>query len=51
LTVALFVSQQAFSAELHPEIQGAAKMGALLSAGVAGLSIFLGWMLRIKKVN
>lgn len=51
LTVALFVSQQAFSATTHPEIQGAAKMGALLSAGVAGLSIFLGWALRIKKIH
>lgn len=51
LTVALFVSQQAFSAALHPEIQGAAKMGALMSAGAAVISIILGWALRIKKVN
>jgi NhaA family Na+:H+ antiporter len=51
LTVALFVSQQAFSAALHPEIQGAAKMGALLSAGAAVLAIFMGWILRVKKIN
>ena len=51
LTVALFVSQQAFSAAQYPQIQGAAKMGALLSGGVAGLAIFLGWILRIKKVS
>lgn len=48
LTVALFVSQQAFS---DPVIQGAAKMGALMSAGVAGLAIFMGWACRIKKVH
>jgi NhaA family Na+:H+ antiporter len=51
LTVALFVAQQAFSAALHPEIQGAAKMGALLSAAVAPIAILMGWILRIKKIN
>lgn len=51
LTVALFVSQQAFSAEQYPAVQGAAKMGALMSAGAAGLAIFLGWALRIKKIH
>ena len=51
LTVALFVSQQAFSAELYPQIQGAAKMGALLSAGAAFLAMFLCWALRIKPIN
>ena len=35
LTVALFVSTQAFTS---PELQGAAKMGAVFSAGVALLS-------------
>ena len=48
LTVALFVSGQAFSTA--PE-QGAAKMGALLSAGVGFLAIILGKVLKIEKKN
>jgi len=44
LTVALFVSTQAFVA---PDMQGAAKMGALLSGGVAILGLVLGRVLGV----
>lgn len=45
LTVALFVSGVAFT---DPTLQSAAKMGALLSAGVAPLAILLARMLRVR---
>ena len=45
LTVALFVAGEAFQGEL----QGAAKMGALFSAVVAPLALFVAWVLRVKK--
>lgn len=48
LTVALFVAGAAF---VDPEIQGAAKMGALFSAFAAVLAIFLGKVLKIKRIN
>jgi len=46
LTVALFVSGVAFS---DPGLQGAAKMGAMLSAGIAPIAILLGIALKVKK--
>jgi len=45
LTVALFVSGEAFS---EPGRQGAAKMGALFSAGAAILAFAVGRILRVK---
>ena len=45
LTVALFVSGQAFK---QPELQGAAKMGALFSGAIAILALALGKMLGVK---
>ncbi|NND99178.1 MAG: sodium:proton antiporter [Pirellulaceae bacterium] len=45
LTVALFVSGQAFK---NLELQGAAKMGALFSGGIAGLALLLGKVLGVK---
>lgn len=48
LTVALFVAAQAFT---DPGVQGAAKMGALLSGGVAIVAIILGRLLRIERVD
>ena len=45
LTVALFVSGQAFS---NLDLQGAAKMGALFSGGIALLAIMLGKALGVK---
>lgn len=48
LTVALFVAGAAF---VDPGIQGAAKMGALFSGGIAFIAIIVGKMLRIKKIN
>jgi len=48
LTVALFVAGVAFT---DPGIEGAAKMGALLSAGIAPFAIMLGVALRIKKAR
>lgn len=47
LTVALFVAGAAFT---DPAIQGAAKMGALFSAGVGFLVWILGRLLRVEKV-
>ncbi|MCB0321735.1 MAG: Na+/H+ antiporter NhaA [Bdellovibrionales bacterium] len=46
LTVALFVAGVAFT---DPVLQGAAKMGALLSAFVAPVAIVLGKVLRVKE--
>jgi len=46
LTVALFVAGQAFKIQM--ELQGAAKMGALFSGGIAFIALLLG---RILKVN
>lgn len=46
LTVALFVSGQAFKSNL--DLQGAAKMGALFSGGIAFLAIALGKVLGVK---
>lgn len=48
LTVALFVAGVAFT---DPVIQGAAKMGALMSAGVAVLAIIMAKVLRITKIE
>jgi NhaA family Na+:H+ antiporter len=48
LTVALFVAGAAFT---DPGIQGAAKMGALFSAGVAPLAIILSRAMGIKRMN
>jgi NhaA family Na+:H+ antiporter len=48
LTVALFVAGAAF---VDPEIQGAAKMGALFSAGVSIIAIILGRVLGIKRIT
>ena len=48
LTVALFVAGEAFP---EPVVQGAAKMGALLSGGLAILAIVLGKMLGVRKIN
>ena len=47
LTVALFVAGQAFKAPFI-EAQGAAKMGALFSGGIAILALVLGKMLGVK---
>lgn len=47
LTVALFVAGEAFS---EPVIQGAAKMGALLSAGCALIAIVLGRLFNIRRI-
>lgn len=47
LTVALFVSGQAF---VEAGLQGAAKMGALFSAGAAGAAVLLGWLLNVRDV-
>ena len=47
-TVALFVAGEAFT---DPFIQGAAKMGALLSFAVAFVAIILGKALKIQKVR
>jgi NhaA family Na+:H+ antiporter len=49
LTVALFVAGEAFSGT--SEFQGPAKMGALLSAGCAGLALVLGKMLRANELD
>ena len=46
-TVALFVAGEAFT---DPVIQGAAKMGAMLSFGAAIIAVPLGKILRIRKV-
>ena len=48
LTVALFVSGQAFRNESEMALQGAAKMGALFSGGIAILAIGLGAVLGVK---
>lgn len=47
LTVALFVAGEAFA---EPAIQGAAKMGALLSAGCAIIAIVAGRILKIRRI-
>lgn len=46
LTVALFVAGQAFKTDMN--LQGAAKMGALFSGGIAVLAIVIGRMLGVK---
>ncbi len=48
LTVALFVSDVAFT---DFALKGAAKMGALFSAGVFVLALIVGEILKIKKIN
>ena len=48
LTVALFVAGAAFT---DPGIQGAAKMGALFTAGVAPLALIMSRVLGIKRIN
>jgi NhaA family Na+:H+ antiporter len=47
LTVALFVAGEAFT---DPVVQGAAKMGALLSGGCGLLAVVLGRVLGVKRV-
>jgi len=48
LTVALFVAGEAFT---EPVTQGAAKMGALLSAGCALIAIIAGKLLKVKRIQ
>ena len=48
LTVALFVAGEAFT---EPVTQGAAKMGALLSAGCALIAIIAGKLLKLKQIQ
>lgn len=48
LTVALFVAGEAFS---DPATQGAAKMGALMSGGIALLALAAGRLFKIEKIN
>ncbi len=48
LTVALFVAGVAFT---DGGMQGAAKMGALMSAGAAGLALLMAKILRIEKIE
>ncbi len=48
LTVALFVAGEAFN---EPAIQGAAKMGALLSACFAGIAIIAGRIVKIRRIT
>lgn len=48
LTVALFVAGEAFT---DPTIQGAAKMGALLSAGCGVAAIILGRILKVRRIH
>ncbi len=47
LTVALFVAGQAFTGG----VQGAAKMGALFSAGIGLIAFVLGKVMNIEKIN
>lgn len=47
LTVALFVAGVAF---VEPDIQGSAKMGALLSGGVALVAVILGRALNVRRI-
>jgi NhaA family Na+:H+ antiporter len=47
MTVALFVAGEAFR---DPAVQGAAKMGALLSAGCAAVAIAAGRLLKVKRM-
>jgi Na+:H+ antiporter, NhaA family len=47
LTVALFVAGEAFT---EPVVQGAAKMGALCSAGCAVAAIVLGRLLKVRRI-
>lgn len=46
LTVSLFIAGEAFA---DPRIQGAAKMGALLSGAIAPVAIGLGYLLKVGK--
>ncbi len=46
-TVALFVAGEAF---IDPTLQGAAKMGAMLSCGVAVIALVLGRLLKIRRM-
>ena len=48
LTVALFVAGEAFT---EPVTQGAAKMGALLSAGCAVIAIILGRLMKVRRLS
>lgn len=48
LTVALFVAGVAFT---EPDVQGSAKMGALLSGGVAVAAVILGRMAGIRRIG
>lgn len=48
LTVALFVAGEAFT---DPVIQGAAKMGALLSGGCALIAIIAGRLMRVRRMG
>ncbi len=46
LTVSLFIAGEAFA---DPQVQGAAKMGALLSGAIAPVAIGLGYLLKVGK--
>lgn len=48
LTVALFVAGEAFT---DPMMQGSAKMGALLSGGIAVVAVVAGRILKVKRIN
>lgn len=48
LTVALFVAGEAFA---EPTLEGAAKMGALMSAGCGIAAIILGRVLKVRKIE
>ncbi|HEX5772953.1 MAG TPA: Na+/H+ antiporter NhaA [Geomobilimonas sp.] len=48
LTVALFVAGEAF---IDPVIQGAAKMGALLSGGCAVVAIIAGRLMKVRRIG
>jgi NhaA family Na+:H+ antiporter len=51
LTVALFVAGEAFKGDAEMATQGAAKMGALLSGGIAIIAILVARILGIKPVG
>jgi NhaA family Na+:H+ antiporter len=48
LTVALFVAGEAF---IDPVIQGAAKMGELLSGGCAVVAIIAGRLMKVRRIG
>lgn len=48
LTVSLFIAGEAFT---EPQVQGAAKMGALLSISFGGMAVALGRLMRLKRLE